>query len=121
MRQSPIPHPRKSPMVSSQKLQPMASSRRRREDQLPLLFPATQVFQRREHWPVQVTRKDPNMVNKGQDAVKSLFRRVDRNTKKIFSYPNDRIIPCTASEEMDLGFYDIKMSRLIIYKEPMMT
>ncbi|MBW0480916.1 hypothetical protein O181_020631 [Austropuccinia psidii MF-1] len=45
-----------SPMVTSQQLQPVSSSSRRREDQSPFPFPATQVFQRREHWPFWVTR-----------------------------------------------------------------
>ncbi|MBW0545386.1 hypothetical protein O181_085101 [Austropuccinia psidii MF-1] len=40
VRQSPIPQPRNSPMVTSQQLQPVASSSRRRED-FPLLFPAS--------------------------------------------------------------------------------
>ncbi|MBW0465864.1 hypothetical protein O181_005579 [Austropuccinia psidii MF-1] len=44
VRQSPIPHPRNSPTVTSEQLQPVASSRKRREDQLPLPFPAAQVF-----------------------------------------------------------------------------
>ncbi|MBW0465723.1 hypothetical protein O181_005438 [Austropuccinia psidii MF-1] len=44
VRPSPIPQPRNTPMVTSQQLQPVASSCRRREDQLSLPFPAAQVF-----------------------------------------------------------------------------
>ncbi|MBW0530613.1 hypothetical protein O181_070328 [Austropuccinia psidii MF-1] len=58
IRQSPILQPRSFPLVTSQKFQPVASSSRRREDQFPLLFPAAQVFQKRECWPIQVTRED---------------------------------------------------------------
>ncbi|MBW0482427.1 hypothetical protein O181_022142 [Austropuccinia psidii MF-1] len=100
MRTSPIPQPRNSPMVTSQKLQNVDSSSRRREDKLPLLFPAAQVFQRREHWSIQVTRDDPNMENEGQDDVARLLRRVDRNSREGIEYANDRTIPGTASEEM---------------------
>ncbi|MBW0468419.1 hypothetical protein O181_008134 [Austropuccinia psidii MF-1] len=101
MRPSPIPPPRKSPMVTSQKLQPVASSRKRREDQWPLPFPAAQLFQRRECLPVWVTREDPNMENEGQDYVARLLRRVDRNSREVISYANHRMIPGTAFEEMD--------------------
>ncbi|MBW0541110.1 hypothetical protein O181_080825 [Austropuccinia psidii MF-1] len=103
MRPSPIPQPRHSPMVTYQQLKPVSSSSRRREDQLPLPFPAAQLFQR-EHWPVQVTREDPNIENEGQDAVARLFRRVDRNSGEVSSYSNDRIIAGIASEEMAAKF-----------------
>ncbi|MBW0494378.1 hypothetical protein O181_034093 [Austropuccinia psidii MF-1] len=52
VRQSPIQKPRKSPITTSQHLQPMASSSRRRDGFSPLTFPAAQVFQRRDHWPI---------------------------------------------------------------------
>ncbi|MBW0557865.1 hypothetical protein O181_097580 [Austropuccinia psidii MF-1] len=45
VRPSHIPQPRGFPMVTSQQLQPVASSSRRREDQSHFLFPSTQVFQ----------------------------------------------------------------------------
>ncbi|MBW0494039.1 hypothetical protein O181_033754 [Austropuccinia psidii MF-1] len=45
---SAIPHSRNSPKVIYQKLQPVASSIRRREERSPLPFPAGKVFQRRE-------------------------------------------------------------------------
>ncbi|MBW0553102.1 hypothetical protein O181_092817 [Austropuccinia psidii MF-1] len=99
MRPSPIPQPRNSPMVTSQQLQPVASSSRRREDQLPFRFPATQVFEGREHWPIWVTREDPNMENEGKDSVARLFTRVDRNSREVIMYANDMTIPGTASEE----------------------
>ncbi|MBW0514535.1 hypothetical protein O181_054250 [Austropuccinia psidii MF-1] len=87
-------------MVASQQLQPVASSSRRREDQSPLLFPAAQVFQKRENWPIRVTREDPNMGSEGQESVSRLFRRVDRNSGEVVMYANDRNIPGLASEEM---------------------
>ncbi|MBW0468705.1 hypothetical protein O181_008420 [Austropuccinia psidii MF-1] len=49
---SPIPQSRNSPIVTSPKLLPVASSSRRREELSPLPFPAAQVFQKREHWPI---------------------------------------------------------------------
>ncbi|MBW0477906.1 hypothetical protein O181_017621 [Austropuccinia psidii MF-1] len=61
IKQSPIPQPRNSPIVTSKQLQLGAISSRKREDQLPLPFIADQVFQKRERWPIQVTREDPNM------------------------------------------------------------
>ncbi|MBW0510779.1 hypothetical protein O181_050494 [Austropuccinia psidii MF-1] len=69
VRPSPIPQPRNSPMIIYQQLQPVVSSSRRREDLSPLPFPATQVFEQRECWPICVTREDQNMENEGQDAV----------------------------------------------------
>ncbi|MBW0569076.1 hypothetical protein O181_108791 [Austropuccinia psidii MF-1] len=44
VRPSPIQQSRNSPIVSSQQLQPVASTTRRREEPSPLQFPATQVF-----------------------------------------------------------------------------
>ncbi|MBW0465094.1 hypothetical protein O181_004809 [Austropuccinia psidii MF-1] len=60
IRPSPIQHPRPSPILTSQQLQPVSRTSRRREDWSPLPFPASQVFQRREHWPIRVTREDQN-------------------------------------------------------------
>ncbi|MBW0461531.1 hypothetical protein O181_001246 [Austropuccinia psidii MF-1] len=77
---------------------------RRREDHLPLPFPATQLFQRRENWPIQATREDPNMESEGQDAVARFFRIDDRNSREVITYANDRMIPGTASEEMAAKF-----------------
>ncbi|MBW0499324.1 hypothetical protein O181_039039 [Austropuccinia psidii MF-1] len=104
VRPSPIPQPRNSLMVTTQQLQPVASSSRRREDQSPLPFPATQVFQQREHWPVLDNREDPNMANEGQNAVARFFMRVDRNSREVSMYFNDRNIPGTGSEEMAAKF-----------------
>ncbi|MBW0485594.1 hypothetical protein O181_025309 [Austropuccinia psidii MF-1] len=73
VRPSPIPQPRNSPIVTSQHLQPVASSGRRREELSPFPFPSTQVLQQRENWPIQVTREEPNTENEGQDAVSRLF------------------------------------------------
>ncbi|MBW0542915.1 hypothetical protein O181_082630 [Austropuccinia psidii MF-1] len=91
-------------MVTTQQLKPVASSQRRRKAQLPLPFPAAQVFQRREHWPVWVTREDSNMESEGKDSVARLFRRVDRNSREVSAYLNDIMIPGTAFEEMASKF-----------------
>ncbi|MBW0579008.1 hypothetical protein O181_118723 [Austropuccinia psidii MF-1] len=48
-RPSPVQPSRISPMTTSCQLQPEASSSRRRNGFSPLLFPASQVFQRRDH------------------------------------------------------------------------
>ncbi|MBW0526365.1 hypothetical protein O181_066080 [Austropuccinia psidii MF-1] len=91
-------------MVTSQQPQPVASTSRRREELSPLPFPAAQVFQCQYQWPMQVTREDPNMASENQVAVASLFRRVDRNSREVIVYANDRTIPGTASEEMAAKF-----------------
>ncbi|MBW0584592.1 hypothetical protein O181_124307 [Austropuccinia psidii MF-1] len=91
VRPSPIPQPRNSPIVISQQLQTVASSRRRREDQSPLPFPPSQVFQQREYWPIQITREYPNMVNNGQDSAARLFRRLNRNSREVITYAYDRM------------------------------
>ncbi|MBW0550186.1 hypothetical protein O181_089901 [Austropuccinia psidii MF-1] len=46
------PSPSQPPITTSQQLQPMASSSRRRDGLSPLPFPASQVFQRRDHSPI---------------------------------------------------------------------
>ncbi|MBW0569502.1 hypothetical protein O181_109217 [Austropuccinia psidii MF-1] len=104
VRQSPIQKPRISPIITSQHLQPMARSRGRRDGFSPLPFPATQVFQRRDHWPIRVTREDPNAASENQDAVARVFRMVYRNSREVIMYANDRNIPATASEEMVANF-----------------
>ncbi|MBW0503664.1 hypothetical protein O181_043379 [Austropuccinia psidii MF-1] len=97
---SPTQQSRTSPILTSQQLQPEASSSRRREELLPLPFPATQVFQKRDCWPIQVTKEDLNMASEKQDAVVSLFRQVNRNIREVIMYANNRAIPGTASEGM---------------------
>ncbi|MBW0493375.1 hypothetical protein O181_033090 [Austropuccinia psidii MF-1] len=77
VRPSPNQQSRKSPITTSQKLQPMASSSRRRDGLSPFPFPATQVFQRWDHWYIKITRQDPNAASENQEAVARLFRRVD--------------------------------------------
>ncbi|MBW0552843.1 hypothetical protein O181_092558 [Austropuccinia psidii MF-1] len=52
VRPCPIQKPRNSPIVTSQQLQPETSTSRRREEFYPLPFPAAQVFQHRDQWPV---------------------------------------------------------------------
>ncbi|MBW0460852.1 hypothetical protein O181_000567 [Austropuccinia psidii MF-1] len=96
-----IPQPRPSPVFTSQKLQPVTSTSRRREDQSPLPFPDTQVFQRRESLPIRVAREDKNVVNEGQNSVARLLRQVHRNSKEVMMYSNDRMTPGTTSKEMD--------------------
>ncbi|MBW0469342.1 hypothetical protein O181_009057 [Austropuccinia psidii MF-1] len=95
-------------MVFFQQIQPVASYIRRRENKFPLPFPVTQVFQQREGWPIWVTRDDSNMANDGEDSVASFFRRDDRSIREVITYPNDRVIPVTASEEMaaEFGWYE---------------
>ncbi|MBW0564508.1 hypothetical protein O181_104223 [Austropuccinia psidii MF-1] len=78
----------------------MARSSRRQDGLSPLPFPAAQVLQRRDQWPIQITREDPNTANESQEAVAILCRRVDRNSREVIMYANDRTIPGTASEEM---------------------
>ncbi|MBW0484029.1 hypothetical protein O181_023744 [Austropuccinia psidii MF-1] len=111
VRPSPIPQPRNSPIVTSQHLQPVASSSRRREELSPLPFPATQSFQKRDCWPIQVTREDPNTASENQDAVAMLFRRVDRNCREVIKYANDRTIPGTASEDFaaNVSWYEYEL------------
>ncbi|MBW0551637.1 hypothetical protein O181_091352 [Austropuccinia psidii MF-1] len=75
--QLPLQKPRNSPITTSQHLQPMASSSRRRDGFSPLPFPAAQVFQRRDYWPIRVTREDPNAASESQDTVAMLFRGGD--------------------------------------------
>ncbi|MBW0560238.1 hypothetical protein O181_099953 [Austropuccinia psidii MF-1] len=104
VRQSPIQQPRNSLITTSQHLKPMASSRRRRDRSSPLPFPAAHVFQRRDCWPIRVTREDPNVASENQDAVARLFRRVDRNSREVIMYANDRTIPATASEDVAPNF-----------------
>ncbi|MBW0588715.1 hypothetical protein O181_128430 [Austropuccinia psidii MF-1] len=82
----------------------MASSSRRREGFSPLLFPAAQVFKRRDRWPIQITREDPNAASENQEAVARIFRRVVRNSREVIMYANDRTILVTASEEMAMKF-----------------
>ncbi|MBW0577446.1 hypothetical protein O181_117161 [Austropuccinia psidii MF-1] len=104
VRPSPSQQPRNSPITTSQQLQPVASSSRRRDSLSPLPFPATQVFQRRDCWPTQITREDPNAASEKQESGARLFRRVDRNSREVIMYANDRTIPGTASERMAAKF-----------------
>ncbi|MBW0513764.1 hypothetical protein O181_053479 [Austropuccinia psidii MF-1] len=100
VRTSPNQKPGNSPITTSQQLQPMTSSSRRRDGLSPLPFPATQVFQRRDCWPIQITREDPNAASENQESGARLFRRVDRNSREVIMYANDRTDLGTASEEM---------------------
>ncbi|MBW0534609.1 hypothetical protein O181_074324 [Austropuccinia psidii MF-1] len=104
VRPSPIQQSRNSPIVTSQKLQPVASTSRRREELSPLPFPAAQVVQHRDQWPIQVTREDPNMVSENKDAVARFSRRFDRNSREVIMYANDGTIPGTASEKRAAKF-----------------
>ncbi|MBW0514058.1 hypothetical protein O181_053773 [Austropuccinia psidii MF-1] len=104
VRPSPIQQPRNPPTLTSQQLQPVASTSRIRGELSPLPFPATQVFQHRDQGPIQVTREDPNIASDNQDSVSRLFRRVDRNSRGVIMYAKDRAIPGTASEEMAAKF-----------------
>ncbi|MBW0565723.1 hypothetical protein O181_105438 [Austropuccinia psidii MF-1] len=92
------PAVRPSPVQKSRN-SPITTSSRRRDGLFPLTFNAAQVFQRRERWPIRVTREDPNTASENQEAVARLFRRVDRNSREVIMIANDRTIPGTASEE----------------------
>ncbi|MBW0593008.1 hypothetical protein O181_132723, partial [Austropuccinia psidii MF-1] len=104
LRPSSIQQSRASPIVTSQQLKPEASSSRRREELSHFPFPDTQVFQQRDCWPIQVTGEDPNTVSENQDAVARLFQQVDRNSREVIMYANDRNISGTPSEEMAAKF-----------------
>ncbi|MBW0552454.1 hypothetical protein O181_092169 [Austropuccinia psidii MF-1] len=104
VRPSPVQQSRNSPIVNSQKLQPVASTSRRRKELSPLPFPAAQVFQHRDHWPIRVNREDPNMASGNKDSVARLFRKVDRDSREVIMYANDRSIPGTAYGEMAAKF-----------------
>ncbi|MBW0530019.1 hypothetical protein O181_069734 [Austropuccinia psidii MF-1] len=104
VRPSPSQKPRNSPITTSQQLQPVASSSRRRDGLSPLPFPAAQAFQRRDCWNIQITIEDPNAASENQEAVARLFMRVDRNSREVIMYANDRTILGTASEEMAENF-----------------
>ncbi|MBW0463049.1 hypothetical protein O181_002764 [Austropuccinia psidii MF-1] len=83
VRPSPIHQYRNYPIVTSQQLQPVAISSRRREELSPLQFPASKAFQKRDCWPIQVTREDPNTESENPDAVARFLRRVDRNSREV--------------------------------------
>ncbi|MBW0591782.1 hypothetical protein O181_131497 [Austropuccinia psidii MF-1] len=104
VRPSPVQKLRNSPIVNSQQLQPVASTSRRREEIPPLPFSAAQGFQHRDQWPICVTREDQNMASNKQDTVARLHRRVDRNSREVIMYANDRTILGIASEEMAAKF-----------------
>ncbi|MBW0502062.1 hypothetical protein O181_041777 [Austropuccinia psidii MF-1] len=104
VRPSPIKQSRASPIVTSQQIQPEARSSRRRAELSPFPFPAAQVFQQRDCWPIQVTREDPNKESENQDPVAMLFRQVDQNSQEVIMFANDGTIPGTSSEEMAAKF-----------------
>ncbi|MBW0499977.1 hypothetical protein O181_039692 [Austropuccinia psidii MF-1] len=91
-------------MVTSTKLQPVASSSQRREDHSPLPFPAIKVFQKRNVGPsmlpeiIQIWRAKAKMLSQ------SFLIRVDRNGREVIMYANDRMIPGTASEDLVAKF-----------------
>ncbi|MBW0465201.1 hypothetical protein O181_004916 [Austropuccinia psidii MF-1] len=100
MKPSPIPQPRLSPFLTSHQLKPVVSTSQRREDQLPFPFPAAQVSQNWELWPIRVTREDPTVVNDGQNTASILLKSVDRNSRELIVYANERMVSGTASEEI---------------------
>ncbi|MBW0524752.1 hypothetical protein O181_064467 [Austropuccinia psidii MF-1] len=111
VRPSPIQQPRNSRIITPQQLQPMVSFSRRRDGFSPFPFPATQVFQRRDHWPIRVTKEDPNAASENKEAVARLLRRDDRNSREVIVYANDRTIPGTSSEDMaaKLSWYEYEL------------
>ncbi|MBW0520826.1 hypothetical protein O181_060541 [Austropuccinia psidii MF-1] len=104
VRPSPRQQARNSPITASQQLQPVGSSSRRRDGLSPLLFPAAQVFQKRDCWPIQITREYPNVESEKQESVARLFRRVYRSNREVIMYANNRTTLGTASEEMAAKF-----------------
>ncbi|MBW0569438.1 hypothetical protein O181_109153 [Austropuccinia psidii MF-1] len=98
------PNPSHTRPALNQAPQPVASTSRRREELSPLPFPDAQVFQHRDQWPIRITREDPNMENENKDAVARLFRRVERNSREVIMYANDRTLPGTASEKRAAKF-----------------
>ncbi|MBW0460356.1 hypothetical protein O181_000071 [Austropuccinia psidii MF-1] len=97
-------------MVTSQKLQPVARSSGRREDQSPLPLPFAQVFQTRDNWSVWVTREDTNIENEGQDAVGRFLRGLDENSREVIAYDNDRMILVLLLRRWLLNLYSMNMS-----------
>ncbi|MBW0586215.1 hypothetical protein O181_125930 [Austropuccinia psidii MF-1] len=83
MRQSPIPYPRTSPVLTYQQLQPVTNTSRRREERPSLPFPAAQVFQRIEHFPIRAMREDSAVGNEVQDAMAKIFRSAYRNITEV--------------------------------------
>ncbi|MBW0517839.1 hypothetical protein O181_057554 [Austropuccinia psidii MF-1] len=77
IRSSPFPWPRQLPVLTSKQWTLVARTSRRREYWSHLTFPASQVFQRREHQPIRATRENLNVVNEGKYTVASLFTRAD--------------------------------------------
>ncbi|MBW0517948.1 hypothetical protein O181_057663 [Austropuccinia psidii MF-1] len=108
VRSSSIQKSRNSLIVTSQQLQPVAGSSRKREELSTFPFPYSQVFQQRDCWPIQFTREDPNKASENQDSVARLFRRVDINSREVIEYANYKTIPVTSSEEMaaNLAWYE---------------
>ncbi|MBW0534124.1 hypothetical protein O181_073839 [Austropuccinia psidii MF-1] len=94
VRPSPIQQSRISPVVI------LNSPSRRREELSPFPFPATQLFQKRDCWPIQVSREDPNTESENKYSVARLFRQVAGNSREVIMYTNDRTIAGTASEEI---------------------
>ncbi|MBW0574425.1 hypothetical protein O181_114140 [Austropuccinia psidii MF-1] len=117
---SPSQQPRDSPITISQQLQSVASSSRRRDGLSPLPFPSAQVFQRRDCWPIRITREYANATSENQEAMARLFRRVDRNSREVIMYANDRTILGTASEEMATKFAWYEDELIMIFREPLM-
>ncbi|MBW0542934.1 hypothetical protein O181_082649 [Austropuccinia psidii MF-1] len=104
VRPSPSQKPRNSPITTSHQLQPVASSSRIKDGLSPLPFPATQVFQRRDRWPIQINIEDPNAASENQEDMAGLFRRADRDSRVVIMYANDRTILGIASEDMAAKF-----------------
>ncbi|MBW0559576.1 hypothetical protein O181_099291 [Austropuccinia psidii MF-1] len=104
MKPSPIPKPRLLPVLTYQQLKTVARISRIREDQYPLPFPATQVFQRRDPLPIRATRGNPSVGNEGQYSMARFVRRVDINSREVIMYANDRITPGAASKKMASKF-----------------
>ncbi|MBW0580407.1 hypothetical protein O181_120122 [Austropuccinia psidii MF-1] len=99
IRPSLIPAVIPSPIVTSQQLQPVASSSRRREELFRFL--PLKSFNKGSFGPSELPEKSQIWWVKIKMLWPGFFRRVDRNSRELIEYANDRTIPGTASEEMD--------------------
>ncbi|MBW0568631.1 hypothetical protein O181_108346 [Austropuccinia psidii MF-1] len=98
VRPSPVQKSRNSPITTSHQLQ------QKKRWIVPFAVSCHSSFSKKERWPIRVTREDPNTASENQESVARLFRRVDRNSREVIMYANDRTIPGTASEEMAAKF-----------------
>ncbi|MBW0490230.1 hypothetical protein O181_029945 [Austropuccinia psidii MF-1] len=101
---------RTSPITISTNIQPVTSTSwatRAERSSLPCL--SSQLFQISEFCPLRITREDPN-VWKSQYSIATPLRRVDRHSREIIVYFNDRMIHGTYLEEELKSLSGMKIS-----------